>query len=175
MTKPRGRFRFITGAAIGTLCAIIASTALAAAPTWNRDLAGAPGILTNAEPASLKITVRTCPPGFDPTRKGADLARDCREPAGDTNLQLSQDGVAGASASTGTSGDAPQASTVGFTGLTAGIYKVSAMAPAEIGGAFIGRCASDSRSFDGYPFIPFAPVVDGNITLVVARRRNTVM
>jgi hypothetical protein len=165
MKSRRWRFRLLSGAAIGTWFAILGSTSFAAAPTWNRDTAGALGTKADVGPASLAITVRSCPASYDPTRKDADFSRDCTEPAGDTNFQLSQDGAGGASASTGTSGNAPQESTVRFSNLTAGSHTIVAKAPADIGGAFVGSCRSDARSFDAYPFVPFAKIDGGSVTL----------
>jgi hypothetical protein len=148
-------------------CAIAQSTsALAVAPNWNSDIAGAPRIAVD-EPAALSITVRTCPAGYDPTTETADYLADCQEPAGDTNFQVSLGAQTGPSASTGTSGDAPQQSTVQFSQLVPGSYTIAATAPPEIDSAFIGACASDQRSFADYPIAPFAWVAGGRVTLTL--------
>ncbi len=165
MTTSRWRLRFVSTLAVGGLFALAATTAFASAPGWNRDVAGAPGTVVESGPASLSITIRTCPAGYDPSGKGAGYVRDCKEPAGDTIVQLSLEGTSGPSASTGTSGDSPQQSTVTFSNLAAGIYRIAATTPADIGEAFIGSCTSDRRSFEDYPFVPFANVVEGSATL----------
>jgi hypothetical protein len=100
----------------------------------------------------------------------ADFAHDCREPAGDTlfSLALAGSQASGPSASTGTSGDAPQESTVGFSELTPGRYTITAAPPPEIAAAFIGACTSDTRDFGDYPFVPFALVgPDGSVVLTL--------
>jgi hypothetical protein len=119
-------------------------------------------------PATLTITVRTCPAGYDPRAEGVDYALDCEEPAGDTSFALALAGsdAAGPSASTGTSGDAPQETTVAFSELTAGRYTVTATAPADIESAFIGSCTSTTRDFGDYPFVPFASVGDDGIVVL---------
>jgi len=140
-----------------------AFSTLAVAPSFNRDVAGSLPAATDT--SALSITVRTCPAGYDPGKVGADYRRDCTRPAGDTTFHLNQEGSNGPSASTGTSGSAPQESTVKFSGFAAGRYVVEADAPSEIVSAFIGGCASNARSFEGYPFMPFAQVVNGSVTI----------
>jgi hypothetical protein len=117
-------------------------------------------------PAAIAITVRTCAAGYDPAKDGADPKTDCKEPAaGDTNFIVSQGDRRGPSASTGTSGSAPQESTVSFTGMTPGRYTISTEAPAEIGGAFIATCASTTRELTS-PFVPLATAnAAGAVTL----------
>lgn len=162
---PRHRLRrCLSGLVAGVALALMAVPALAAPPSFSSELAGTPPSPNPNAPASLAITVRTCPPGYDPTASTANPQSDCREPAGDTAFGLSRGGAQGPSASTGTSGDAPQQSTVRFTQLTPGRYRVTATAPAEIAGAFVGACASDRRDLAS-PFVPFAAVVDGAVTL----------
>ena len=150
---------------LGTLVAGAAGIVLAlqgahvlAAPMLNAGFAASTPRHLQEQPAALTITVRTCPAGYDPLAADAEFETDCREPAGDTvfGLQLAGSQARGPSAGTGTSGDAPQESTLGFTGLTPGRYTVTAAAPPEIGAAFVGRCTSDKRSFKDYPFVPFA-------------------
>jgi hypothetical protein len=167
MRNLRSPWSLFAGVAAGFMLAVLGGVAFAA-PSYNSDLAGAPPSTPEQQSAALAITVRTCPAGYDPTATTADFKRDCHEPAGDTNFILDQAGATGGgpSASTGTSGDAPQESTVRFSGMAAGRYTVTAEAPPEIAGAFVGACTSDKRSFEGYPFVPFALVgADGKVTL----------
>jgi len=156
-----GRIQRAIGAGLvaGVLTALTGAIAVAAPALMGDFVAGTPSIFQN-EPAALSITVRPCPPGYDPLAEDADYARDCREPAGDTlfSLALAGSQASGPSASTGSSGDAPQESTVGFSELTPGRYTVGAAPPAEIESAFIGACTSDTRDFTDYPFVPFALV-----------------
>jgi hypothetical protein len=167
MAVRRWGIPLLAGTTAAVWLSICASGAFAAVPGWNRDIAGAPRTATATTNASIALTVRTCPAGYDPAADGADFATDCNEPAGDTSFQLSSGGTAGPSASTGTSGDAPQESTVRFTELATGRYTLFATAPAGIDGAFLGSCMSDARSFDSYPVIPFATIPNGRITLEI--------
>lgn len=152
----------MSGIAAGALFALAGAAAFAAPPSFAQ---GTPDVVVEP-PSSIEITVRTCPAGYDPTMEDADYTRDCREPAGDTNFLVRSGDNQGPSASTGTSGDAPQESTVSFTGLSPARYAITAEAPPEIAGAFIGACESSLRSFEDYPFVPFAIVgMNGAVTL----------
>jgi hypothetical protein len=159
------RLAIATGLAVGLFA--MANTLALAAPNLMAGIAA----LTptpEGEPATFAITVRTCPPGYDPRSESADYLVDCRESAGDTMFALALAGstASGPSASTGTSGDAPQEATVTFSGLAAGRYTAAATAPPEIASAFIGACQSDARDFSGYPFVPFAvAAADGTVVL----------
>jgi hypothetical protein len=149
----------------GFALALTALPALAGPPTINREVAGSMVRAAAQPPAALAVTVRTCALGYDPAAADADPVRDCRQPAGDTSFRLSQGNVAGPSASTGTSGDSPQESTVRFTNLAPGRYTVTATAPAEIGGAFVAACTSNLRAFVS-PFVPLATAdAHGAVTL----------
>lgn len=138
--------------------------ALAAQPRFNAEIAGTP-MPADSTPGTIAITVRTCPVGYDPTKATADPKTDCRRPAGDTMFAVARNGLAGPSASTGTSGDAPQESTVTFSDLTPGRLTIAATAPVGIGTAFIGACASTARDFSNYPISPFAWAVNGRIAI----------
>lgn len=157
MTHRRTPRPLLSALTAGALLALTGLAALASPPSFTQATADT----APEPPASLELTVRTCPAGYDPTAEGADYRQDCREQAGDTNFRLGTANGGGPSASTGTSGDAPQESTVRFSELTPGRYTISADAPSEIAGAFIGTCASNVRSFEGYPFAPFAVVGEG--------------
>jgi hypothetical protein len=164
----RTRLAIATGLAVGLLA--IANTLALAGPS---SMAGIAALTPTAadEPAALTITVRTCPAGYDPRAESADYSVDCLESAGDTMFALALAGstAAGPSASTGTSGDAPQEASVAFSGLTAGRYTITAAAPPEIESAFIGACTSDVRDFADYPFAPFAFAGDdGTVALSLA-------
>lgn len=163
MSRCQWTWRLIAGVAAGAVLVLAGGAAVAWQPAF--AVTGSPEAAPSG-PAELTITVRTCPAGYDPTAAGADYRRDCREPAGDTNFRVDPEQGGGPSASTGTSGDAPQESTVRFSQLAPGRYTVTAEAPAEIGSAFIGACTSNGRAFDDYPFTPFATVgADGKIGL----------
>jgi hypothetical protein len=153
MTNRRSPRLLLSGIAAGMLFAITGAAAFSAPPSPSPGAAD-----VAAEPSAISITVRTCPPGYDPAADGADYRRDCHEQAGDTNFVVRSGGNQGPSASTGTSGDAPQESTVSFSGLTPARYTITAEAPAEIAGAFVGSCESNLRTFEDYPFVPFAIV-----------------
>lgn len=162
MTNRRPPRLLLSAIAAGAIAAFAGVSVLAAPPSFTRATAD----VTPEPPAALELTVRTCPAGYDPTGESADYRGDCREPAGDTLFAVSAEQGTGPSASTGTSGDAPQESTVRFSGMTPGRYTVTATTPPEIAGAFIGACTSNVRSFDGYPFTPFAVVgATGAVTL----------
>lgn len=169
MATWRSNVVFTAGMVTGVLFALQGAQALAA-PVLSAGLAVEGTRIVQANPAALAITVRTCPANYDPAAPAADYERDCREPAGDTTfgLRLAGSQASGPSASTGTSGDAPQESTVRFSELTPGRYTVTADAPPEIEAAFIGACTSDVRTFDAYPFAPFAVVgPEGTIAVVL--------
>jgi hypothetical protein len=154
MTNRRSPRLLLSTVAAGALLALTGLTGLASPPSFSQ----ATSDVTPEPFSSIELTVRTCPAGYDPTVDGADYLTDCREQAGDTNFALAAGETQGPSASTGTSGDAPQQSTVVFSELTPGRYTVTATAPPEIAGAFIGSCASNVRSFEEYPFTPFATI-----------------
>ena len=167
--KIRTVWSLVAGAAAGIVFVVQGAPAMAAPMLVAGFAASTPSPLQE-QPAALTITVRTCPAGYDPLAADADFQKDCQERAGDTlfGLQPSGSTATGPSAGTGTSGDAPQESTLGFTGLVPGRYTLTATPPPEIAAAFIGSCASDKRSFDDYPFVPFAVVgPDGAVVLTL--------
>lgn len=155
----------ILGTIAGLSVALAIVTASASPPRWNRDVAGAPAQAEDDHSATLTLTVRTCPAGYIQDVADATTEGLCAEPAGETWFALEGGTAGGPSASTGTSGDAPQRATVRFSGLGGGHYRIRATAPANVGGAFIARCTSDLRTFDSYPFFPFAQVIDSAIDL----------
>jgi hypothetical protein len=168
MTK-RKAWSFLAGAAAG-LVLVLQGVPVLAVPVLAAGAAASTPRTLQEQPAALTITVRTCPAGYDPLAANAAFETDCREPAGDTvfGLQLAGTQARGPSAGSGTSGDAPQESTLGFTGLMPGRYTVTAAAPPEIGAAFVGRCTSDKRSFEDYPFVPFAVAnAEGSVVLTL--------
>lgn len=157
-------FRVAGALSLGVLCAGISTFAAAASPPGpNSDLAGAPR--TTDLPAALEITVRTCPPGYDPAAEGADPFADCKEPAGDSMFALDREGRQGPSASTGTSGDAAQESTVSFSQLQPGRYRVAVTESERAAAAFVWSCTSSEREIVGV----FTPLTwagpDGAVSL----------
>jgi hypothetical protein len=140
-------------------------TASAGVPRWDRDIAGTPPRAEDDHSASLTLTVRTCPAGYVVEPAGDAASVLCREPAGDTLFTLDGGGAGSPSASTGTSGDAPQEAVVRFSGLSGGQYRIRATPLPGLGGAFIAKCTSNLRNFDDYPFFPFARVIDGAIDI----------
>jgi len=170
MTKRKAWSLGVLVAGTAGLVLALQGVQVLAAPMLNAGFAASVPRLLQEQPAALTITVRTCPAGYDPLAADAEFESDCREPAGDTvfGLQLAGSQARGPSAGSGTSGDAPQESTLGFTGLTPGRYTVTAAPPPEIGAAFVGGCTSDKRSFRDYPFVPFAVAnAEGSVVLTL--------
>jgi hypothetical protein len=110
-------------------------------------------------PASLTIDVYTCESRNDPIDPTESLIDQCTLGTDDIVFTLDAIGAeaTGASASTGTGG-AP--STISFTDLTPGDYRLTQQTPDTIGLSYILQCTSSTRTFD-YPFTPFAIIEPG--------------
>ena len=118
-------------------------------------------------PASVTIDVYTCESRNDPIDPTESLIDQCK--LGTEDIMFSLDAIgaqgSGASASTGTGG-AP--STISFTDLTPGDYRLTQQTPDSIGLSYISQCTSSVRTFD-YPFTPFAIIEPGgrlNVSLL---------
>jgi hypothetical protein len=111
------------------------------------------------ESASLIVNVYTCDSHNDPIDPNQTLVNECNLATDDITFSLEpatpQSG--GASASTGTGG-AP--STISFTSLTPGDYRLVQQTPDTVALSYISQCTSNLRTFD-YPFSPFAIIEPG--------------
>jgi hypothetical protein len=117
--------------------------------------------------ASLIVNVYTCESRNDPIDPTESLIDQCTLGTEDIVFSLesipSNDG--GASASTGTGG-AP--SSIAFTDLAPGDYRLTQATPDTIARSYISQCTSTARTFD-YPFSPFAIIEPGgrlNVSLL---------
>lgn len=109
--------------------------------------------------ASLTIAVYTCDAHNDPIDPNQTLANECNLGTEDIAFSLEQvpSQASGASASTG-AGGAP--STISFSQLVPGDYRLIQDTPATIGLSYVSQCTSNLRMFD-YPFSPFAIIEPG--------------
>jgi hypothetical protein len=109
--------------------------------------------------ASLTIDVYTCESRNDPIDPTESLIDQCKIGTEDIVFSLDAIGTqgSGASASTGTGG-AP--STISFSDLAPGAYRLTQQTPDTIGLSYISQCTSSTRTFE-YPFSPFAVIEPG--------------
>ncbi len=117
---------------------------------------------------SLMIVAYACDAGYDPFATEADPSSDCLDPLDDREFDLTgSDGEA--SGLTGADGDG----TLIFADLAADRYTLQAQLPEDIDQAFVLACLSDIRSFDDYPFYPFAvPDESGSLALTLLDAEN---
>lgn len=111
------------------------------------------------DPASLTLNVYTCDAGNDPIDPSQTFANECTLGTEDITFTLEQvpSQASGARASTGTGG-AP--STIAFSQLTPGDYRLTQETPKSIALSYVSQCTSNLRTFD-YPFSPFAIIEPG--------------
>jgi len=114
------------------------------------------------DPAALILNKYTCPDGFDLFGENVDPYLDCDLGTDDIVFSLANDDSQ-LSASTGTGG---KPSTISFSELTPGDYLLSEEMPDNVRFAFVEKCTSDKRTFESYPFGPFAVIEpDGRIAV----------
>jgi hypothetical protein len=114
------------------------------------------------------IVAYQCEPGYEAFADEADPSADCLDPLDDRAFRLSSadDEISG---STGADGDG----TLIFNDLAADTYTLEAELPEDVVQAFVLTCLSDTRSFDDYPFVPFAiPNANGGLILTLLDAEN---
>ena len=114
------------------------------------------GVAVAESPASLTIDVYTCDSLHDPIDPNQTLVNECA--LGTEDIAFTLQPIASASgsmmASTG-SGGSP--STISFTNLASGDFRLQQQTPSTIALSYIAECTSNVRSFES-PFSPFTIV-----------------
>ena len=105
-------------------------------------------------PASLTINVYSCDQLHDPIDPNQTFANECALGTDDIPFTLEPLAPQGGSmmASTGTGGSP---SSISFSQLPSGLYRLSQETPATIAQSYVAICTSNIREFE-YPFTPFA-------------------
>lgn len=115
-------------------------------------------------PASLTLNIYTCDQLHDPVDPNQTFANECALGTEDLPFTLEPLAPQGGRmmASTGTGGSP---STISFSQLPSGLYRLSQEAPATITLSYIATCTSNIREFE-YPFTPFAIIEpDGRLNI----------
>lgn len=121
-------------------------------PIGNSSTESTPVPTTTALKARLVINDHLCAKGYDVLAASADPENDCADASTGVPFTLSGGSGPAIKHPTNSSGMAA------FANLDAGTYVLTETPPAGVTSAFIARCESDQRTFETFPFTPFARI-----------------